>query len=246
MRRRQPLAHQDLALLACYLLYSLWKIAGAMAPHETFGGKNLMKIVSRVIAAGLIALGLASQAQANLIVKGGPFDGTDVGSLDSLVASITNADFKDGYGPGGGEQNELDWINDATGESYAGIDKEEDVDWYKVKDTNNLANKNIIAFQLTSGFGYYLVKNAASLRVLFLNNVDYLWGVFDTTPFGGLGPRGELNLGSDMQISHVSGAGTPTVTVAEPGVLSLLALGLLVFGISRRRRSSDDSGPQAA
>ena len=203
-----------------------------------------MKIAHRIMAAGLFALGLASQAQANLIVKGGPFDGTDVGSLDSLVESITKAAFTAAYGPGGGEENELDWINDATGESYAEIDKEEDVDWYKVKDTNNLANKNIIAFQLTSGFGYYLVKNAANLRVLFLNNVDYLWGVFDTTPFGGL--RGELNLGSDMQISHVSGAGTPTVTVAEPGVLSLLALGLLVFGISRRRRSSDDTGPQAA
>jgi hypothetical protein len=100
---------------------------------------------------------------------------------------------------------------------------------------------------LTSGFGYYLVKNASVLRVLFLNNVDFLWGVFDTTPFGGLGPSGDLNLGTNpMTISHVSGAGTPTVTVAEPGILSLLALGLLMFGISRRRRVSDDSGPQAA
>jgi hypothetical protein len=217
---------------------------GRRGALETLGGKKQMKIAHRVMTAGLFALALASQAQANLIISGGPFNGTDVGSLDTFVASITDGAFTATYGPGGGEQNELDWINDATGESYAGIDKEENVDWYNV--TDNGANTNIIAFQLTSGFGYYLVKNAASLRVLFLNNVDYLWGVFDTTPFGGLGPRGELNLGSDMQISHVSGAGTPTVTVAEPGVLSLLALGLLVFGISRRRRSSDDSGPQAA
>ncbi len=201
-----------------------------------------MRKAYRVMAAGLIALGLASQAQANLIINGGPFDDTDIGSLDTLVSSISDDDFNAEYGPGGGEQNELDWINDETGESYTGIDKAENVDWYNVTDTNNLANTNIIAFQLTSGFGYYLVKNAASLRVLFLNNIDYLWGVIDTTPLGGLG--GDLNLGDDMQISHVSGAGT--VTVAEPGALSLLALGLLVFGISRRRSVSDGSGPQAA
>ena len=204
-----------------------------------------MKIAHRVMTAGLLALALASQAQANLIIDGGPFDNTDVGSLDDLVTSITDDAFNDAYGPGGGEENELEWMEDATGESFTGIDKTESVAWYNVTDTNNLLNTNIIAFQLTSGFGYYLVKNASNLRILFLNNVDFLWGVFDTTPFGGLGSGG-INLGDDMEISHVSGAGTPTVTVAEPGVLSLLAMGLLVFGISRRRRSSDDSGPQAA
>jgi hypothetical protein len=219
---------------------------GRRGALETLGGKKQMKIAHRVMTAGLFTLALASQAQANLIIDGGPFDDTDIGSLDNLVASITDEDFEDAYGPGGGEAKELKWINDATGETYAAIDKAEDVKWYNVTDTSNLANTNIIAFQLTSGFGYYLVKNASSLRVLFLNNIDYLWGVIDTTPLGGLGSGGDLNLGDDMVISHVSGAGTPTVTVAEPGVLSLLAMGLLVFGISRRRRSSDNSGPQAA
>ncbi|HEX5788063.1 MAG TPA: PEP-CTERM sorting domain-containing protein [Woeseiaceae bacterium] len=197
-----------------------------------------MKTTYRAMAAGLLAIGLVSQAQANLIIDGGPFDGTDIGNLDTLVDSITNAEFTATYGPGGGEQNELDYLNDASGESYDSIDKTEDVSWYNVIDTNNLANTNIIAFQLASGFGHYLIKNAANIRVVFLNNIDYLWGAFDTTSLGGLGPDGFLNLGDDMQISHVSGAGTPTTEVSEPGMISLLALGLVAFGFARRRRAS--------
>lgn len=206
-----------------------------------------MKTVKKVILAGFLFLGMTSYANADLIITGGLYDGTNVGTLDSYVAQISNSDFTSTYGPGGNPTKELQWINDVTGAGYVGIDKDETVGWYNVEDTTDPLNTNIIAFRLTAGFGHYLIKNASNIRVLIQNNTDYLWGAFDTTIVGGLGSGTPLNLGSDMNISHVSGSGTPTTTVSEPGALSLLALGLVAFGISRRRRNaSGNSGMLAS
>ncbi len=168
--------------------------------------KSLMGIAFALLAA------VALPAQAIMIV-GGSFDGTNVGGLDEIEAEGPKVN---------GEQAELDFINDATGESFTDLTKTETVAWYNTDVTN------VIAFQLVTGPGYYLVKNAQSI-VLLLNNASVNWGVLDLDLL-----TVDLNLGSDMLISHVSEAGT---AVPEPATLSLLGAGLLALAFGRRRRS---------
>lgn len=180
---------------------------------------------TRTTIKGLVsiaALLLAAQAGAVVIV-GGPFDTTDVGNIDTLLAST---------GVLSGEQAEVDFVNGILGTSFTTDDltKTENVDWY---DTDVAG---VVAFALVTGPGHYLVKNAQT-TVLFENLFDFDWGVIDTS---GL----DLNLGGDMQISHVSEFGAqppppppPPTDVPAPGTLVLLGASLLGLSLARRRKS---------
>lgn len=177
-------------------------------------GENEVKTIMKFTLAALLSLGLASQAWAVVIV-GGAFDGTDVGSIDLYEAET---------GVLSGEQAELDWVNLQLGTSFTSLTKTEDVPWYFTNETD------VIAFALATAPGYYLVKNA-QLTVLFENLPDLDWGVIDLDDI-----FGDLNLGDDFIISHVSEFGG-TTTVPEPGTLALLGVGLLGFGLMRRRKT---------
>jgi hypothetical protein len=162
---------------------------------------------------GLLSVGFVSPSWAILIV-GGSFDGTDVGQRDVV----------EGQGPKvNGEQAELDFVNGVLGTAFTSLTKTEDVDWF------NTDTAGVIAFQLVSGPGNDLVKNATSI-VLLRNLANINWGVLDLADVSV-----DLNLGSDMQISHVSEFGG-AVQVPEPTVLSLFGLGLIALGLRRRRQ----------
>lgn len=170
-------------------------------------GEHISKGKAQLLC-GVLGVCLMSQAWAVLIV-GGPFDGTDVGSIDLYIAET---------GVLSGQAAEEQWIEDNTPLTDVSLGtKTEDVPWY---DTDTM---DVIAFQLVSGPGYYIVKNDG-LTVLLQNLADINWGVLDLYDV-----TGNLNLGDDMIISHVS-------EVPEPGTLSLLGAGLFLLGLFTRRR----------
>jgi len=173
-----------------------------------------------------LLFGLLGTAQAGLIINnpGEAFDGVDVGSKDIFTAST---------GVLSGIAAEEAWAEsvlgmDLTFKDSSGEYKTEDVDWY----WTNTAE--VIAFQLTQGSGYYLVKNSTT-TVLFENVASLEWGVIDRLADLGLGA-------DDMQISHVTedkfGPGTggaPGVPVPAP--LALIGLGGLMLGWQVKRKS---------
>lgn len=177
------------------------------------------------IILSFVMLLFAAPAAATLMIDApdDPLHGTEVGLQDTELGVRT------GKLPGKpqGEQAEIDWVNGILGTSYTSLDKEGQVPGY------NTTMDDVIAFQLLSGPGYYLVKNAR-VRVLFENLSEISWGVINLS-----GIDDDINLGGDdIQISHVSGFGEATTQVPAPGALGLLGAGLLgMFAAIRRRRS---------
>ncbi|MDZ7829121.1 MAG: PEP-CTERM sorting domain-containing protein [Halofilum sp. (in: g-proteobacteria)] len=117
----------------------------------------------------------------------------------------------------------MSWVNGELATSFDTLTKTEDVAWYNTDSTD------VIAFELVTEPGYYLISNA-TVHVLYGNVAEFDWGAIDVSGIGG-----NINLGDDMVISHVSEFGGST-DVPAPGVLGLLGIGLLGLGAFARRR----------
>lgn len=177
---------------------------------------DTMKLRNRSsVVLAFVLLLFAGPASAALMVDGGPHDDEAVGNIDNYVDETGNLP---------GDQAEIDWVNGVLGTSYTSLTKTGDVPWY------DTTMEGVIAFQLASGPGYYLLKNA-QVQVLFENLSAIDWGVIKLSEISG-----NINLGDEMVISHVSEFGE-TTQVPAPGALGLLGAGLLgMFAAIRRRR----------
>ena len=168
--------------------------------------------VSARLLFGVLAVCVASQSWSVLIV-GGSFNGTDVGLEDLYIAET---------GVLSGQAAEEQWVEDNSPLTDVSLGtKTQNVPWY------NTDTANVIAFQLLDGPGYYIVKNA-EVTVLLQNLLDINWGVVNLSDVAG-----DLNLGDDMILSHVSEFAVP-----EPGTLGLLGVSLLGLGFARRKKAA--------
>lgn len=187
-------------------------------------------IYLRIIAAAAL-LSLAPAAWSLEIVSGDSFNGTDVGSIDTILGQTTDLNSAGDCGvPGNSSAPKYEecWaenvLNDGTDLIFEG--SPEDVAWY------NTDQAGVIAFQLIFGPGYYIVKNGSPNTggwVLLANAFEFDWGALDTNAL-----NIDLNLGSDMIISHVTEFNGGQ-QVPEPGSLALLGVGLLALGALRGR-----------
>ncbi|TCS41115.1 PEP-CTERM sorting domain-containing protein [Reinekea marinisedimentorum] len=150
---------------------------------------------------------------------------TDVGSLDSLLAVISKSDMKD-FGNGSNETTEANWVNSILPTSFTSEDASKNE---KVGATLVDGESNIWAFELTTGAGYYVIKNS-TWWALLLNNDSTSWGVIDTSLSG----LSEFNL-NDLEISHVTEFKVP---IPEPSSLLLFGMGIAGLVGARKYRKS--------
>lgn len=161
-------------------------------------------------------------------------DATDVGSIDTFIASDNLANY--------GEANELAWINDtllaegyflSSNDFFTSFNKYDyQPDLYQVYDGGALQS-GVYAFELQTDPAFFMVKwgdanGAYDGIALWANLAEFNWGVMDLLDTPGLNI---LNIGA---FSHWGEAGGST-SVPEPSTILLLGLGLVgLAGIGRK------------
>ena len=175
----------------------------------------------------LFALLLSFSSQAIIITdtSAGTDNGTDVGSIDTLIATT---------GVLGSTSSEETWVNAILAPTTVEWTiKESNVDYF----LTNLGD--VYAFDLIDDEDYFIVKNSTTVA-LFQNLLSTGWGVFDAS----LASLSDANLGTDpFQISHVTSfnSGDPDPqAVPEPTMPMLLGIGLALLGSIRLIRKGED------
>lgn len=152
-----------------------------------------------------------------LINDSGAYDGTNVGLIDTFIAEDAKQ---------GSTAAETAWVNTIL--SGMGITVEYEVKTETVAYFSTDAT-GVFAFDLTpASTDYFIVKNAQRIA-LFKNLMDIDWGVFDT---GDLSSAMNLPDFSEYTISHSTQF---TATVPKPGMVGLLAIGLLGVLVARSK-----------
>jgi len=156
-------------------------------------------------------------------------DGTDVGGLDKLVASISLGN--------SGDDTELDWVQGVLGSGYT-LEEKYDMgetvgnmlmDW---KITNQ---EGTYALNLLGSPAYFFIKTGAKPNEVdhfLFENLDSLsWAVIHL-------PDLEIkNIGKLSHVGEVVGGGAPpSEQIPEPGTILLLGGGLLSLAFFGRGR----------
>ena len=176
---------------------------------------NLIKSLKVLIAATLLGAGATSWA----------IPMSTVGGVDNLIASA--------HLGSSGEATELAWVESVLGFDVVFEDKlESSFSWQKVDGT-----LDVYAQSLSDSPDYYLVKTGKlkgtnKTHFLFQNLAELAYAVIDLSEMG-------FNIFKEGtgKISHISQFKTPSTEVPEPGILSLLGMGLLGLAFVRRRHA---------
>lgn len=160
-----------------------------------------------------LALGLSALSHGYSLA-----DSTDVGDLDTFVASTTQADLGNAN-----PATEQAWIESILGFPVLYEDKTEDVDLFITQESST-----VVAFGLSSQPSHFVVKDSTTFA-LFSNNQSMDWGVLDLNQYFG---THKLN---DLQFSHVTEFASQLVPVPEPGTGALLLAGVAGIYLARRR-----------
>lgn len=159
----------------------------------------------------LLSVGASGNASAYMISGG-----TDVGGMDTFIGST--------MGMSSGEATETSWASGLVGTTLTFSGKTDPASFFIAEGTDS-----IVAFQLYTAPGYYLVKDARK-HVLFKNESNVNWGVFNLLSYFGTSKLNELSL---SHLTEFNGS----VKVTEPGTLGLLGLGILSLIAAKGRRN---------
>ena len=184
-------------------------------------------MIKRLLQVGIILAGFASMPSWGVFITSTDPD-INVGGVDFLEGTIDKAEFK-AICNGGSPDCEAMWVNSILEPDVSWTVKNEDINYFATDTTG------VYAFKLVDTPEYFLIKNSTK-RALYQNLIDVNWGVFDVALLGG--SDGGFNLGGvgdDFIISHVTQLGD--VPVPEPGILGLLAIGLLGVAVIRRKKT---------
>lgn len=196
-------------------------------------------MLKRLLQAGVVLFGFAAMPSWAILiddVAAGANDGDNVGLLDTFIAEGAQQ---------GNPTAETTWVNTTLSSTLTFEVKTEDVVYF------NTNTADTFAFALGSGIDYFLVKNATRIA-LFQNLAELDWGVFDANSLSAamnIPDFGSVCTELDppdcvddpgFTISHVtqlSGGGGGTNNVPEPGMVALLAVGLLGMVAVRRKKT---------
>ena len=181
-------------------------------------------MIKRLLQVGIILAGFASMPSWGILINdGGTYQGTDVGGVDTFKAEDAKA---------GSTAAETIWVNSILGSEGITVQyevKAQDVVYYSTDGISATGGVFALDLRPTSA-DYFLVKNGTRMA-LFENLANIDWGVFDT---GFLSDAMKLPDPDGYVISHVTQFNPNAVP--EPGMVGLLAIGVLGMLVRRRMK----------